>query len=112
MKKQSELLTAFYRAYLEWVESGAPDEQPFRRDRGLCSNFDKFILSNCQSDDKYVLFKELNKELKDQFTEAGLCQSFPFNDGSFEYFYNECQSGYPWKNPVRIDWVKSHANTK
>jgi len=96
--KQSKELTEFYRAYLAWVEAGAVYSGGFSVRYGLCNNLAKYFhYSN------YVLCCEL----ADQFEEAGLEHTLPFNGDSHEYFY-ETNSGACHLNPKRIQWVRDH----
>lgn len=95
----SETLKAFYQAYLEWVESGAPDGLPFERHAGLCYN-----LRHC-----FIYPTGLNealREMEGQFIEAGLDESFPFGrDNFYKRLYGDSQH----KDRKRIAWVRKHA---
>lgn len=108
--KQSQALTDFYKAYLSWAESGAADNEPFKRDRGLCGNLCKFVLQvyGCDSS-RFEKFEALETELLAQFESAGLCASYPFNEGCGMTYHHECVYGYPWQNKHRIEWVREHA---
>lgn len=102
---QSELLTKFYRNYHVWLEAGAPDGQPFRRNQGLCSNL---VYTNGEAD--FNLYKELKKEIRNQFLVAGLDTTTPFNDFD-EPYHMENRNNSCHKNSRRIQWVKGHLVT-
>lgn len=111
MKQQSAMLTEFYKAYLAWIESGAPDRFPFSRGTGLCANLERF----CGS--KGLKYSEINSLLDEQFNlfaNAGLSECYPFDDDDNE----GDQPGYTYEiaankreqhlNAARLNWVKSH----
>ena len=94
----NKLLQAFYNAYAAWLDAGAPEGQPFLRETGLCHNLGKFGGDR----DAYV-------EMTRQFEAAGLDYRYPFNNGKYDYLchaYNDNQHA----NPLRVQWVKDHAN--
>ena len=91
-------LKEFYQAYAAWLDAGAPEDQPFYRDSGLCLNMDKFGCGR----DAYI-------EMCSQFEAAGLNYKYPFNDGEGDYLIHIGQDDH-YINPERIKWVKDHAN--
>lgn len=94
---QSAELTAFYKAYLAWVENGAPtDHAIFKRKYGLCSNFIDWADSETSID-----------ELADQFEADGLNFLHPFNDSPEDYNRDTVSESHHL-NEQRIAWVKSH----
>lgn len=96
--KQSDSLTLFYRAYLKWVEAGAPDDNryDFVTDCGLCYNARRY--------DSTLLVRY---EMKSQFATAGLDDSMPFVDDSA---YSKDSDDFAHHfNPVRMRWVREHA---
>ena len=96
--KQTPELTAFYNAYHDWLEAGAPakNKYGFKRYLGLCSNIkdgmnSKYILEEC--------------EMKSQFEKAGLCEIYPFGEDAYNVG-NMADAQHLDKN--RIAWVKAH----
>lgn len=99
----SNELKEFYRAYKEWLDSGAPNYQPFERHVGLCSNITKF----CEKKDLDVsVYMDIYREMIRQFRQAGLSGGFPF--GVLEY-HREHSNGTQHLNTARIKWVEEHA---
>lgn len=96
---QSQTLTNFYRAYLAWVEAGAPEknEHEFKRRIGLCSNLHWFTFPN-----DFPL-----EEMTRQFAAAGLDSFHPFSR-SIEY-RDEKVAGTCHLNNNRMSWVREHA---
>lgn len=105
---QSDELTAFYQAYVEWLGVGAPEtvdhpKNPFEflRGAGLCANLRYFC-------EKHSCFsRKFQIEMGAQFTEAGLDLCFPFNRFS-EDFYREVYKDTCYINPKRVQWVNNH----
>jgi len=101
---QSDKLTEFYRAYLAWIEAGAPIEHSmFSRSLGLCHSSWLFAVGM----DNYVEARDLEKELNDQFEDAGLDGAYPFNEG--ELWKYEREASYKHLNDKRLQWVIDHA---
>lgn len=95
----SDHLKAFLSAWLEWVEAGAPDQKPFSRRWGLCSNLIDWS-RHLDTEER----AELEKVLDRMFSEDGLSQCHPF--GEVEYF--EARARYEQHlNAARIAWVRS-----
>lgn len=102
MKQQSELLTAFYRAYLAWAENGEGAKYRFRDAVGLCANLNRFLsVEDPQAD--------ALEEMEDQFVQAGLDLSYPFNNGEHQDYHDEMQSHKATSNVQRMKWVRDHA---
>lgn len=91
----SEQLKAFYKAYAEWLDAGAPHSETFDRTCGLCNALEEF--SECD----YKLLKEMQQ----QFTDAGLNWDFPFDEGWKAYHYDDNKH----LNASRVEWVRKHA---
>jgi hypothetical protein len=98
----SERLKQFLSAYLKWVESGAKEEEPFSRRRGLCSNFEDWLWERKETVGQ-VQFE--NSQLFDLFRSDGLDSVYPF--GGAEAFYDAMDSETQHLNQARIDWVRS-----
>jgi len=92
---QSKELTQFYQEYKAWLDTGAPQDKPFRRDRGLCNNMDLYMNFDTNV---YI-------ELSDQFSKAGLDNVFPFDECDAYMLDDNCHL-----NPKRIQWVTDHVN--
>ena len=91
----SDELKAFYKAYCEWIDSGAPQRNPFCRSAGLCLSLDYF--SDGDSD--------LAEEMYEQFISHGLNGDYPFDKDSFSY-RNDANKHL---NKDRLLWVRKHA---
>ena len=96
----NKLLQAFYNAYAAWLDAGAPQYEPFCRESGLCHNLGKFGGDR----DAYI-------EMTRQFEAAGLDYRYPFNDGEADYMVHIGQEDH-YINPLRVQWVKDHANNQ
>lgn len=103
MKQQSDLLTAFYRAYLTFAEGGDPGN--FTTKCGLCHNLGKFLSST----DQGHLFYDVLSEMVEQFTTAHLDETYPFNNGSGSGYDAEGKSGNMANNQSRLNWVRYRA---
>lgn len=90
--KQKAKLTRFCQSYMNWVERGAPNGNPYRRDKGLCWN----ILHSADDSAYDPLYKALNRE------------SYPFNEGHEDY-YKECVARRCHLNKKRLEWVLLHS---
>ena len=98
----SENLTAFLRAWLAWVEAGAPESDAFERFAGLCSNFRWYMCGNgaSESDREHAVFY-----LQDIFKSEGLDEDYPF--GGPDVYYEEAYDDTSHLNEQRIAWVRS-----
>jgi len=97
-------LKSFYQAYTAWLDDGAPEDAPFSRCNGLCSNLIRFMKQQAVS---LAQCWPLANELEQQFDSRGLSDSYPFGD--VEEYENECNANECHLNPLRIAWVKEHA---
>lgn len=103
MAEQSKELTEFYRAYMAWLEKGAPQNSPFSRHDGLCDNVHR------RFDDENTEIA-IKRELMRQFEENKLHSIvYPFNICSGNYV-DEAELGECHLNYLRIQWVKDHIN--
>lgn len=101
--KQSAELTGFYRAYLAWVERGAPSGEPFTRGAGLCFNLK--LHEPLRYDIR--LLKNVLSEMQTQFVWAGLDSGWPFC--RWETYDALSGSGTHHTLPARLQWVREHA---
>jgi hypothetical protein len=92
--EMSQRLKEFLAAYLSWVDSGAPDGQPFIRRLGLCSNFQNWANSY-----------ETDEEIHAAFVADGLDVLYPF--GGPDTYFDEQDAGKLHMNQERINWVRS-----
>ena len=87
-------LRDFLQSWLDWVEAGAPDKQPYRRTLGLCTNTGYYKTDGNQYNNDDELYEELSK-----FFDCG----HPF--GLKEYF--QCKKDRSMHlDHNRIAWVK------
>lgn len=96
----SRHLLAFYQAYSDWLNAGAPQRRPFSRRAGLCCNLRVWCRERFPASDGYVL----GREMKRQFEAAGLDDELPFNSEKHTYsseVYLHCCH----ENPHRVQWV-------
>lgn len=105
---QSDELTAFYQAYLAWLNADAPDTNAvgtnpygFAQGSGLCANLRYF----CEHYGSHSNVFQV--EMGMQFTEAGLNPRFPFNPNPDD-FYREVYKSTCHINPKRVQWVNNH----
>lgn len=103
-------LTTFYRDLQAWINEGCPVENDhhFRKDRGLCANLDKWCMFDYEMSHEHSL--ALDKELEEQFIEAGLNAYYPFNKANRIFFKEECDNWTMFENPERLAWIKNHCN--
>ncbi|QFR55684.1 hypothetical protein JC221_038 [Yersinia phage JC221] len=101
----SEDLKQFYRDYAEWLENDAPEHPVFCRCYALCSNLIEWRTEKEKED------KPLLDEMWNQFAEAGLSETMPFNNkeiGDLSYIYESCSESFHL-NEKRRQWVFEHA---
>lgn len=93
-KEDRALVAKFCRAYVKWLDRGAPEREPFWRWFGLCYNSGIF---------------ELDDIVGDILEDEGLDPDFPFNGGNEDMYKEEARDGIMHLNPERIAWVREHA---
>lgn len=94
-----EHLKTFLQAWLDWVESGAPDNEPFSRGMGLCGNirYSGFTAGLDHRD-------ECHGELKQRLYLDSLDEYYPFNtNSSYDEDSENCRH---YLNQARIQWVR------
>lgn len=89
-------LLNFYKAYNQWLSSGAPEDKPFSRKRGLCWN----LVYGYAEEGSNLL-----EEMIDQFEKAGLNTEYPF-DLDMDMYTSSSKVAIIHKNPKRVKWVK------
>ena len=96
--RQSKELTAFYNAYNEWLEAGAPEENKygFSGYDGLCCSIVVYTRTP---------FSKIAVEMESQFAGAKLSKTYPFTRSNFIDRYD---SGTLHLDPNRRRWVKTH----
>lgn len=94
----SELLRQFLSVYIEWVDGGAPDHEPFSRAEGLCDNLDYFEAAYAVG--SFVPYDELGR----MFQADGLSRVFPFGVAEFT---EHGESRTQHLHQPRIDWVRA-----
>ena len=104
-KPQSASLTQFYREIHLWILLGCPDHDLFEIDRGLCGNLYNWLMSDSLI--RTVEVEGIVQEMVDQFEEAKLSVSYPFDLSRLDYRYC-ANNGLHYKNPKRLAWVESH----
>lgn len=103
MQQQSEVLTAFYRAYLDFAEG--KQVSYFTKSCGLCHNLFWFLTRAGKPSD----YPDVLSEMEQQFMDASLDEAYPFNDGSQDDYHEEKEGNNMTNNQNRLDWVRSHA---
>lgn len=106
MAKQSKGLTQFYQDYVAWLDAGAHNDTYFRRDCGLCSTLTNWWMNQGFDSTENNLYEEMRQ----QFSDAGLDLSFPFNRGKSAAYHIEYAHHTLYANPLRQAWVRKHAN--
>ena len=104
--KQSALLRQFYKAYVEWLDLGAPDQIIFRRYFGLCSNLNNWATNNKIYGQDAI---DLSREMQSQFRVAGGSVDYPFNRGDADLYTREVDFELAHENEQRNKWVRDHA---
>lgn len=89
-KTISPELRAFLQDWLDWVERGAPEGEPYGRSYGLCLNA------------RYEWGYALSSELERLFAAQGLNAATPFGSGYFARAVGKTQH----ECPKRLEWVR------
>jgi hypothetical protein len=95
----SDRLKAFLHAYIEWVESGAPESDVFERFAGLCAN------SRWWQQNQGLSGVNLEMELQTHFEIDGLDPDYPF--GGQRDYEKEARDDVTHLNEQRLAWVRS-----
>ena len=95
-------LSEFYKAYSDWIDSGAPEGEPFSRRGGLCGSIFLYAAMN-----GYPVSERsaLLLVMRVQFIKAGLDRNYPFNNKDNPYD-EETINGLIHTNNERVTWVK------
>lgn len=101
-------LLDFYKDYLNWINSGAPDREPYSRRVGLCTNLLYFANQFKEENENDDLALELFYQMRLQFRRAGLSETYPFIDR--DDFAKEGREENAHLNETRILWVKNQIN--
>lgn len=95
-------LKAFLADYIEWVDAGASDGKPFRRDEGLCRTLEDWMFGqgSTQYDADEAVFG-----LMTEFESDGLSRYYPFGGATR---YHDDRLNYAMHlNEARIAWVRA-----
>lgn len=94
-------LQQFYNEINQWIKDGTPEHKIFMSDFGMCSNLREFCrVHKYDRWDAYL-------ELLDSFRYAGLDRGYPFSSG--DEYNSEHRNNTVYSNPIRLNWIKSHA---
>ena len=89
----SDALRKFLQAWIDWVDAGAPQDKPFHRGYGLCTNSCTFTNSACY----------LENEMRSMWAKEGRCLSFPFCSAE----YDKAQyDNTMHRDGERVAWVR------
>lgn len=102
----SPILQEFYKAILLWVNEDCYKHSIFFTDTGLCLNLIYYATHRKGLTEHEALV--LRSEMQDQFLNAELCKTMPFNEDS-EHYWIECENYSCYQNPARLEWIKQHA---
>lgn len=89
---QSPELTRFYREYLLWATTGAPNWKPFGTGVGLCHNL--------------TLFRDYSKALTEELVKQLEYDDYPF--GGEGLYTRERNANICQHNPARLAFVRAH----
>lgn len=96
----STALRDFCRSWLEWVERGAPEGEPYSRHHGLCSGAIVFGGTG-----GWAAVIEVRERLKSDFPlKQGV---HPFGGG--KAFVDDERAATMHLNPERLAWARKHA---
>ena len=102
MNTSSPILQAFYQAYYQWLQN--PIEHPiFKQHFGLCLALSLYVYDVWP----YQANSAILNEMVDQFENAGLSPTYPFNIDNTD-FVNEMLSLKTHLNRRRRAWVYRH----
>lgn len=98
-----KILAQFYQQYRNWLDIGAPDDKPFDRAFGLCSNLDRWLTRNDVPCEYGVAAL-----LRADFRRAGLDDMYPFNPRyhlTDKTYQQEVLAITAYRNKARIQWI-------
>jgi hypothetical protein len=97
-------LSRFYKELNDYLKNGGEKPVWFVMNSGLCYNLETWCNFNYLSSEKLLL----EKEMKKQFSSAGVNRNFPFSSDS-EYFKEQNEFRI-YKNQWRLKWIEKYAN--
>lgn len=100
-REQSAELTEYYQVLYGWLDSGAPEGEPFSHKRGIVQN-----MADVLGDTPVT--ESIRDEMQLQFLHAGRNVLFPFNTNDAERIL-ELETGTVYSNEQRLQWVVDHA---
>jgi hypothetical protein len=97
------MILQFLKAWLEWVEKGAPEKELFSRKTGLCGNLDQYCrFRGISREDAWNCLRIFESMLR----KDRLSSVYPFNTGALEY-NEECAGLRIHQNVARLLWVRN-----
>jgi hypothetical protein len=99
----SDHLKAFLTAWVEWVDAGSVQDQPFSRAVGLCCNFEDWLM--VEHDFTWMKAEYEVDALKNRFSSDGLDRFYPF--GGKDLYCVQLEHAEQHLNEARIAWVRS-----
>ena len=97
----SPQLARFYHEIKAWIDAETPSHRSFHPGHGLCDNLNDWLIDQRLSSVHCY-------ELKQQFVDAGLNRTYPFNSGEHGNYHNEHHTNSIFRNPKRCAWINNH----
>ncbi|WP_421991687.1 hypothetical protein [Roseococcus sp.] len=103
---QSPELTEFYSSVHRYLTQGIePSNGRFLRNQTcLCGMLMAYMGGSAGHPESSSLYFEMKR----QFKAAGLCITFPFNEGNHLHFWDEKTRQATWQNQARLAWIHDH----
>lgn len=105
-----ETTLAYLRDWLDWVERGAPNWQPYPRDEGLCGSVCWYMIDDdtVYTEEKLhaidAAIRYTQSELAVMFAEDGLARGHPFGRAAF---WRAEQKDTMHLGRKRVAWVRN-----
>lgn len=106
------MLKDFYNQLQTWIENGFTEHRLFNTRFGVCGNLESFLFEDFddwENPEKLDSLHQVVKQLVNQFLDAELHRTYPFNEGNYKSYDAEYDAGTLWKNAQRLAWVRSHS---
>jgi hypothetical protein len=98
----SDLLKRFLQSWIDWIDAGAPQGEPFSRNTGLCANVYDWTIE-CDLDIDAIT--KILRELRKTFRADNLHPMTPF--GGNVVYLKETETATQHLNAERLAWVRS-----